>query len=448
MRKISLLLFGLWASRLVLASSGPESITAEPVPGHGGHQKIPFGSGEFYLYILYAALICCFAGLMSGLTVGYTSIDPRMLAIKLVNGSEIEKENARKIKPIIDNKHLLIATLLTANALAMESLPIFLDAIMPAMAAILVSTSVVLVFGEVVPQAICLGPNQIQIAAGVAPIVKWLILLFYPICYPISKGLDFFLGHHSEKIRFAKKDLKALMTLQVRKKKDSNSASENKGEDDDGGLTEEEINIINSTIDLRTVQVSNIMVPMNKMFVLSDQDVINQDLLNKIIRKGFSDIPIFTEENKCLGILTTKKLLNYKDYQSKSISESKQILTKPFFVVSNTNLLEALSIMQVKKTNILLVSKTQNNNRASVMLRSKAEMLLDGKTSDVIGLITLKDIFEQITQEDFEEVEVNLQSLPSNSKEVPATKLKVATKGEAIEMEYQPSTKEKLLPKN
>ena len=448
MRKISLLLFGLWAARLVLASGKAESETVTPPPAHVGHQKIPFGSGEFFLYIMYATFICLFAGLMSGLTVGYTSIDPRMLAIKLLNGSEKEKENAKKIKPIIDNKHLLIATLLTANALAMESLPIFLDAIMPAMAAILVSTTVVLVFGEVVPQAICLGPNQIEIAAGVAPIVKWLILLFYPICYPISKGLDYFLGHHSEKIRFAKKDLKALMTLQVRNKKTSHSAAEHKGEDDDGGLTEEEINIINSTIDLRTVLVSNIMVPMNKLFVLSDQDIINQDLLNKTIRKGFSNIPIFTEENKCLGVLTTKKLLNYKDYLNKSISESKQLLNKPFFVVSNTNLLEALSIMQVKKTNILLVSKTQNNNRASVMLRSKAEMLLDGKTSDVIGLITLKDIFEQITQEDFDEVEANLHSLPSNSKDVPASKLKVATKGEAIEMEYQPSTKEKLLPKN
>jgi len=41
----------------------------------------------------------------------------------------------------------------------MESLPIFLDAIMPSSLAILVSTTFVLIFGEILPQAICLGDN-------------------------------------------------------------------------------------------------------------------------------------------------------------------------------------------------------------------------------------------------------------------------------------------------
>lgn len=45
---------------------------------HEDHEpdKIPFGTKEFYLYILYATVICLFAGMMSGLTVGYNSIDP------------------------------------------------------------------------------------------------------------------------------------------------------------------------------------------------------------------------------------------------------------------------------------------------------------------------------------------------------------------------------------
>lgn len=43
----------------------------------------------------------------------------------------------------------------------MESLPIFLDAIMSATMAIILSTTIVLVFGEVIPQAICMGENQV-----------------------------------------------------------------------------------------------------------------------------------------------------------------------------------------------------------------------------------------------------------------------------------------------
>ena len=89
---------------------------------------------------------------MSGLTVGYTSIDYLQLEIKLKNGTEEEKRHANNILPIIQKKHLLLSTLLLSNAVAMESLPIFLDAIMPASLAILISTTFVLIFGEVVPQ--------------------------------------------------------------------------------------------------------------------------------------------------------------------------------------------------------------------------------------------------------------------------------------------------------
>ena len=91
---------------------------------------------------------------MSRLTVGYSSINPLNLEIKLENGTKEEKEDAMKILPILEKKHLLLATLLLSNALAMESLPIFLDAIMPATLAIIISTTVVLVFGEIVPQVI------------------------------------------------------------------------------------------------------------------------------------------------------------------------------------------------------------------------------------------------------------------------------------------------------
>ena len=52
-----------------------------------------------------------------------------------------------------------MVTLLFCNALALESLPIFLDAIVPSHYAILVSVVAVLIVGEVIPQAICIGPQ-------------------------------------------------------------------------------------------------------------------------------------------------------------------------------------------------------------------------------------------------------------------------------------------------
>lgn len=104
-------------------------------------------------------VLVCFAGLMSGLTVGFLSIDQLDLEIKQSIGTEEEKRQAGAILPILKQHHFLLVTLLLANALAMESLPIFLDAIVPSFWAIIISVTAVLFFGEVIPQAICTGPS-------------------------------------------------------------------------------------------------------------------------------------------------------------------------------------------------------------------------------------------------------------------------------------------------
>ena len=46
-------------------------------------------------------------------------------------------------------------TLLLCNAAAMEALPIFLDRLLNPLAAILISVSAILVFAEILPQAVC-----------------------------------------------------------------------------------------------------------------------------------------------------------------------------------------------------------------------------------------------------------------------------------------------------
>ena len=61
--------------------------------------------------------------------------------------------------PILQKHHLLLVTLLLCNAAAMEALPIFLDAIVPSVLAIVISVTAVLFFGEIIPQAVCTGPN-------------------------------------------------------------------------------------------------------------------------------------------------------------------------------------------------------------------------------------------------------------------------------------------------
>ena len=109
-----------------------------------------------------------------------------------------------------------------------------------------------------------MGEDKVPVAAALAPFISTLICVLYPICYPISKALDYFLGHGETRVRFKKKDLKAIMELHQTKKNPNFE-----------GLTNEEVKIINSIIDIRNVKVCDIMIPFEKSFNLDSNDVIS-----------------------------------------------------------------------------------------------------------------------------------------------------------------------------
>lgn len=67
---------------------------------------------------------------------------------------------------------------------------------MPDWAAILFCTLIVLIVSEIIPMSATTGPNKVILAFYGAPLVDLLMKLFYPICYPIAKGLDRLLGIH------------------------------------------------------------------------------------------------------------------------------------------------------------------------------------------------------------------------------------------------------------
>ena len=88
------------------------------------------------------------------------SLDVTKLELKTIIGTPIEKRQALSILPIIKQHHLLLVTLLLFNSVSNESLPIFLGALFPNYIAILISVTMVLIFGEIIPSALFTGPGQ------------------------------------------------------------------------------------------------------------------------------------------------------------------------------------------------------------------------------------------------------------------------------------------------
>ena len=231
---------------------------------------------------------------MSGLTVGYLSIDMLILEIKLESGTQQEKIYANKIKKIISDHHWILVTLLLCNAFACEAMPLLLDKLVSDVMAIVVSVTVLLFVGEIVPQALCTGPNQMKIAAFLAPFTYSLMIITYPLSYPIAKFMDCVVGLHG-KTRFCNSDLKSVIELHVKEFK--------------GNLNAQQMGYFTGFLDIMNKKIGEIMLPIEKTFKLNYNCLINTANLEKLIQCGYSRIPIYEgDSNNLIGILRMKDL--------------------------------------------------------------------------------------------------------------------------------------------
>ncbi|KAG5617145.1 hypothetical protein H5410_016969, partial [Solanum commersonii] len=247
------------------------------------------------------------------------------------------------------------------------TLPIFLDALLPAWDAILISVTLILAFGE---------RYGLSIGARLAPLVRLLIIVVFPLSYPISKLLDLVLGKgHSALLRRAELKLAG------------------KG----GELSHDETTIIAGALDLAQKSVKDAMTPMSRIFSLDLHSKLTDEMMNLMISKGLSRVPVkkFRPEDdvpiKDLTIRSIPKvpdslplydLLNQfeKGHNHMAVVVKSRRITKK--TAENTT-----TKHDIIKINILLASPIQQRHAAE-------------KGEEAIGIITMEDVLEQLLQTD------------------------------------------------
>ncbi|KAI3972675.1 hypothetical protein MKX01_019333 [Papaver californicum] len=253
------------------------------------------GTG-FFVHIGVIILLVLFAGLMSGLTLGLMSMSLVDLEVLAKSGTPKDRKYAAKILPVVKKQHLLLCTLLICNAAAMETLPIFLDGLVTAWGAILISVTLILLFGEIIPQSVC-SRYGLAIGATVAPFVLVLVFVCYPVAFPISKLLDYLLGNGHVAL-FRRAELKTLVDMH------GNEAG--KG----GELTHDETTIIAGALELTTKTAGDAMTPIAETFSIDINAKLDRELMNLILEKGHSRLPVFYEQpTNIIGLILVKNLL-------------------------------------------------------------------------------------------------------------------------------------------
>ncbi|GLJ45389.1 hypothetical protein SUGI_0955550 [Cryptomeria japonica] len=403
---------------------------------------ISFGSFWWWAYAGISALLVMFGGIMSGLTLGLMSLGLVDLEVLQTSGTSSQKKQAAVILPVVQKQHRLLVTLLLCNAIAMEALPIYLDKIFSTVLAVILSVTFVLAFGEVIPQALC-SQYGLAIGANLVWLVRFLMIICYPIAYPIGKVLDCVIGQH-ESALFRRAQLKALVSI--------HGQEAGKG----GELTRDETTIISGALDLTEKTAEEAMTPIESTFSLDVNSKLDWETVGNILARGHSRVPVYSGNPKnIIGLLLVKGLLTVRpetetplsaisirriprvpadmplydilnEFQKGSSHMAAVVKTigkeKPangiegrlFHDRENSNInsevvdgpTEIVNIEVEKDTNEKDNLQEKSNLQDSTLpLKhyedcNNIEVGLSEKMEEVIGIITLEDVFEELLQEE------------------------------------------------
>jgi metal transporter CNNM len=332
----------------------------EPLSFFGEEEEEPltdsFFDGFWFNFIGFT-LLSGFAGVMSGLTIGYLSIDMLILEIKINSGTEQEKKYANRIKKVVSDHHWILVSLLLCNAFACEAMPILLDKLVNDLMAIIISVSVLLFVGEIIPQAVCTGPNQMKIAAFLAPFTYALMIITYPLSYPIAKFMDCVVGLHG-KTRFCNSDLKSVIELHVKEYK--------------GNLNTQQMGYFTGFLDIMNKKVGELMIPIEKSFKLSNKYKIDKINIERLINSGFSRIPIYEDnQNNLIGILRLKDLVGIDLLHPSMLNELDINLYEAVHVNENTYFLDLFEKFKEGQSRMAFVHKDSKDSKDEQLLPDK-----------------------------------------------------------------------------
>ncbi|KAI0641076.1 DUF21-domain-containing protein [Trametes meyenii] len=348
----------------VLSAFAPHDSLAATVHPRPGEE---IGSPEFWYKLAVAIALVLAGGVFAGLTLGLMGLDELHLRV-LAAASDHPKErkNAQIVLKLLSRgRHWVLVVLLLGNVIVNESLPIFLDsALGGGYAAIAISTTMIVIFG-IIPQAASVRYG-LSIGASCAPIVLGMMYIFAPVAWPIAKLLDYVLGH-DETHTYKKAELKSFL------------AFHRQGEEP---LRDDEISILNGVLELNTKKAEQIMTPMEDVFTISADRILDHDTVDFILRSGYSRIPVHKPNRPLafIGILLVKQLSIYDTSTSIPVSEFPLSLLPE--APPTINCFQALDYFQTGRAHLLLLSRTP------------------GVEGGAIGVLTLEDIIEEMISEE------------------------------------------------
>ncbi|HET7319957.1 MAG TPA: CNNM domain-containing protein, partial [Candidatus Saccharimonadales bacterium] len=323
---------------------------------------------SIFILLLEVLVLVLFSAACSGLNVALMSLDVGDLRRKAKLGSR----QARRVLPLRRNAHLSLAAILLTNVAAVSATSLVLDhAIgngnhaLDGVIAGLISTLLIVVFGEIIPQAL-FARNALAWCSRLAPVLGLMITFTFPVSKPLQILLDKLFPRPGAKLQ-TRDELGLLISEHL-----TDKTSE---------LDEDEVEIIRGALQLSEKRVRDIMTDIQHVYWLAPDMPLTESRIDEMKSHGFSRIPVFDHNlSRCYGLLLMKDLVDVDFYGREYTVED--MLLHPVQLVGSMTALDTMFRRFISSgTHLIPVEKDDN----------------------IVGIITIEDLIEEIVGHEIED---------------------------------------------
>lgn len=232
--------------------------------------------------IVFIIILMALSGLFSGLNLGLMALDPTTLKIITESGTFRQRMYAKVIFRIRRHGNYLLCTLLLGNVLVNSTLTILLDEVLPSgIYAVIASTLAIVIFGEIIPQAIC-SRHGLVVGAWTVPFTILFMIITFPLSFPLSLVLNLVLGKEIGSVYNRDQLLKLLHVTK-----------------EHHDLENDEVDVISGVLGYKKKLARDVMTKYEDVFCISIDSVLDFKTMREIYETGFSRIPVYedTKEN-------------------------------------------------------------------------------------------------------------------------------------------------------
>ncbi len=301
------------------------------------------------IYIIVFALLGMSA-LFSGLTLGLMSLGPHELKRKVALGDV----RAKRIYAVRERGNLLLVTLLVGNVAAISTMSLFLESITSGLVAGVLTTFLITIFGEILPQAV-FSRYAMALGARTAWLVRIILFIFYPVAAPLAWLLDKILGEELPTM-YSRKELMGIL-------------------EEHGGSTlkKDEERIARGALTFGDKMIRDIMTPRSMVKGIEQDQVLDAKTIEDLRLSGYSRFPVYDESfDQVTGILYSQQLIDPA--------------------------IRGKTVMKVASKNVFFVNEDARLDHAlNAFIKTKNHLfMVVNQFSEFVGVIAIEDVIEEI----------------------------------------------------